>query len=53
MPTTTALRAELFRVIGTEAEAAGLRRYATRRARTSVYRTPDGMTRELLRPLPD
>jgi hypothetical protein len=53
MATTTATRAQTYRASWTEAPATGLGRYAARKSRTSAFRTSDGMTRELLRPILD
>lgn len=53
MAITTSLRAQRFRSAWTEATAAGLGRYRSRRVRTSAYRTSDDMARELLRPVVD
>jgi hypothetical protein len=50
---TTALRAQRFRASWTDGPAAGPRRYRARKARTSAYRTSDGMARDLLRPIID
>jgi len=53
MATNTANRAQLFQVRRGRDFPDGLGHYATRRLRTSVYRTSDGMTRELHRPVRD
>jgi len=53
MAITTALRAQRFRSSWVAAPATGLRCYRARKARTSAYRTSDGMARELLRPVID
>ena len=50
---TTANRAQRFHATWGRGAPDGLGHYATRRLRTSVYRTTDGMTRELLRPVRD
>ena len=53
MATDTAIRAQLFHATWGHEAPARRGHYATRRLRTSVYATTDGLTRELLRPVRD
>jgi hypothetical protein len=53
MASNTAIRAQRYRACWVEASPVRGGRYAARRARTAHYRTDDGMTRELLRPVVD